>query len=390
MSTSQFIRILGRWCRTFKHQPWLMSVIAVLVVAPATHAGSDPNDTAKTDTASDVPESRRFTPPLLNGTSIDGNDPRYGLLTPIPENGNVPPIIDDSGKLTKQQQQYRARVREYRQQIRTIRHEHFGAMRVNDIRQAGIERLQEFTDHAAFRVLIEELGDEADDVLLALLDHFQRQGDAGQGALAYVAIKHDDPAIRNEAIRRMTTPPPAPVMYLLDQGIRHDNEHIANRAAWLANELDVTELVPLLIINQTRRQPMQQHESRGPYVFVGTQRAYVRTVVPVVGGGSSGYAPIVSTITDGVAMRVDGSAAVIYRTGVHQSLVAITSRTVSQSTSHLGYDRSKWIRWYNTSFLPAVNKQRRLRQLAEPAAPDAESRSGDLSSPSNSGDGADS
>ncbi|MHC4109274.1 MAG: hypothetical protein ACYSTY_14435, partial [Planctomycetota bacterium] len=84
-------------------------------------------------------------------------DPRYGLLTPLPETGGVPPIVELLHGPTAAELAHRARVRQYAKQIRVIRHKYLGRKKVESIRAEGIEQLREFTDPAAFRPLIEEL-----------------------------------------------------------------------------------------------------------------------------------------------------------------------------------------------------------------------------------------
>ena len=171
------------------------------------------------EAAHDVPQSRHFAPHLHASDEFTADDPRYGLLTPIPEDGYIPPSVRLVEQQSEAQRAYRAKMRGYRQQIRRIRHEHFGEMRVAEIRREGLDRIRQFTDPAAFAVLIEELSDQNDDVVLGVLDHFQSQGEAGQGALARVALAHDDDAIRNEATRRLDTPPAAPVLFQLDRAL---------------------------------------------------------------------------------------------------------------------------------------------------------------------------
>ena len=84
-------------------------------------------------------------------------DPRYGLLTPIPDRGAVPPIVELALTPTPETLAFRARSREYAMQIRRIRHKHLGTIRVDEIRAEGIARLRELTDSAAFQPLIDEL-----------------------------------------------------------------------------------------------------------------------------------------------------------------------------------------------------------------------------------------
>ena len=129
-----------------------------------------------------------------------------GLRTPIPETGGLPPIYSKLYEMTAEELRHRAAAREYGRQIRQIRHKHFGSLKAEKIRKQGLEQLAEFTDPAAFAPMIKELQQDQDDVRLAMLDHFAKQGDEGQAALAWVVLFDKDAAIRNEALRRRPTP----------------------------------------------------------------------------------------------------------------------------------------------------------------------------------------
>ncbi len=91
------------------------------------------------------------------GKAWTQDDPRYGLLTPIPDRGAVPPIVEMLDGFSARQLQYRARVRDYKKQIRLICHTYLGNKRAETVRAEGIARLREFTDPAAFKPLITEL-----------------------------------------------------------------------------------------------------------------------------------------------------------------------------------------------------------------------------------------
>ena len=121
-------------------------------------------------------------------TGSADHDPRYGILSPIPDRGGVPPIVDMLTSPSEGQLAFRARSRQFTQQIRAIRHKYLGKIRVLSLRAQGLAQLREFTDPAALMPLIRELTGEADDVRLGVLDHFAALGDDGQAALAWLAI----------------------------------------------------------------------------------------------------------------------------------------------------------------------------------------------------------
>ncbi len=299
-------------------------------------------------------------------TAAAQHDPRYGILSPIPDRGPVPPIVDMLTRPSEGQLAFRARSRQFTRQIRAIRHEYLGKVKVPPVRAQGLAELREFTDPAAFMPLIRELTGEADDVRLGLLDHFATLGDDGQAALAWVAIYDHDPAIRHEALTRMVSPAGPPVLNVLDQALRQHRHQIANNAGFVAGALNALETIPLLIFAQATADPV---DSQGDlaWIAIATQTAYVQRIEAVVGDGAGGFRPILGIITEGVILRVVDAVAINYRTEIHRSLVAMTTNDWGQSTEHLGYDMGRWREWYNGDYLPLKREQARLARLAAQA-----------------------
>ena len=207
----------------------------------------------------------------LLATTATAQEAGVDRLTPLPNHGAVPAIVDLRGGPSEEELAYRARARRYTQQIRAIRHKHFRSIKVPEIRAAGIEQLAEFVDPAAFRPMLEELAREQDDVRFAVLDHFADQGDAGQGALAWVAIHDEGETLRNEAIRRMVSPPSEPVLRVLDQSLRSPTHGVANHAGALAGALGAVEAIPLLIFAQATRDPYPSDEGDLAWIAIQTQ-----------------------------------------------------------------------------------------------------------------------
>ena len=303
-------------------------------------------------------------------------DPRYGLLTPLPESGNLPAIYDLLYGPTPEELEFRARSRDYARQIRIIRSRHFGSMRDEKIRDAGLAELREFTDPAAFRPMFEELAGERDEIRLAVLDHFAAQGEYGQAALAWVATfaaseeKGDEraSALRNEAVSRMIEPLPPPVLQVLDQALRHSKHTVANNAGAVAGALNVVQAIPLMIFAQVRQDRVEEQGDLA-WILIGTQQLFVVDLEPVVGNGVVAFEPVIATVTEGVILRVIDAVAVSYRTAVHRSLVAMTTHEFGRSTEHLAYDPAKWWTWYNDEFVPHMQKKLEIARLAEEPKP---------------------
>ncbi len=302
-------------------------------------------------------------------TAAAPHDPRYGILSPIPDRGGVPPIVDMLTHPSDGQLALRARSRQFTQQIRAIRHEYLGKIKIPPIRAQGLAELREFTDPAAFMPLIRELTGEADDVRLGLLDHFATLGDDAQAALGWLAIYDHDLAIRHEALTRMVSPAGLPVLNVLDQALRHHRHEIANNAGFVAGALNALQTIPLLIFAQATADPV---DSQGDlaWIAIQTQTAYVQRIEAVVGSGAGGFRPILGIITEGVILRVVDAVAINYRTEINRSLVAMTTNDWGQSTEYLGYDMSRWRTWYNEDYLPWKREQARLARLAAPAEAD--------------------
>jgi len=293
------------------------------------------------------------------------------LLTPIPETG-VAPIYSKMYDLTAEQIAVRAKVRDYARQINKIRHKYFGAVKVPEIREQGIELLKEFVDPAAFRSMIEELAREADDVRLAMLDHFAMQGAEGQAALGWVAIYDKDAAIRNEALKRMISPADDPVKYLLNKAMRTKDHDVVCAAATVAGALNVIESIPLLIFAQaTSTSAPAEGQGDLAWIAIQTQRAYVQNLIPIVGDSSAAFQPVIGVVSEGSVLRVVDAVVIEYRTPVHDSLVAMTTHDWGQPTEYLSYNIQAWWDWYNTQYVPYKNEQAQKAALSgpPPAAP---------------------
>ena len=286
-------------------------------------------------------------------------DPRYGLLAPIPDRGGVPPIVEIATRPTAQELDFRRRGREHARQIRRIRHEYLGDMRAVEFRSRGIDELRGFTDPAAFGPLIEVLAAEKDDVRLAMLEHFAGQGDDGQAALAVMAIHDPSEAYRHEAMRRMISPASPPVLRVLDTGLRSIRHDIANHAGTLAGSLKALQAIPLLIFAQATQDPFDEPGDLA-WIAVATQRAFVAGIEPIVGSGAGAFRPIPGIVQEGAILRIVDAVVIFYRTEIHRVLVMMTTDDWGRSTAHLGYDMNAWWHWYNEQYVPDRNARAAL------------------------------
>ncbi len=305
-----------------------------------------------------------------------------GPWAPLPPSGQVPPIFEPRDVPRDSELTARATVREYERQLRQIRYRHFHRKRSAELRAEGIRQLQEFTDPAAFAPMIEVFAKDEDEIRLAMLEHFARQGEAGQAALAFVAISIDDAALAHEAELRMTKPAGAMVLAVLDQALRSRKHSVANAAASLAGSLDLLEAIPLLIFAQATTTPTGEGETGDlAWIAIETQRAYVQAVTPVVGSGGAAFAPVIGVVSEGSVLRIQDAVVITYRTIVHQVLVTMTSRDWGESTAHLDYDIDGWWRWYNGVYVPFKNEQAKLAELSQDATAQSGEPQGDAATP---------
>ncbi|MDA1008155.1 MAG: hypothetical protein O2800_04000 [Planctomycetota bacterium] len=304
--------------------------------------------------------------------------PALGLdeIAPLPSRGAVPPIysvkteciqaptlmdVDPTGVNGD-----RAEVvpiagfdaHAFRLEVRKLKNRQFGQKQNDALRTDGLMQLREMSDWRGFQILHEELMKESDDVRLALLDHYRQHNEAGQAALAWVAVHDGDAAIRNEATTRIDRPAVNEVLAVLDGALRSRNHRIVNNAGILAGALTALPAIPLLIFAQMARDPVEQQGDLA-WIAIGTQTTYVSNLIPVTGNGSGGFQPVIGTILEGVVLRVTDAVAYTYRGGVHNSLVAMTTLDSGQSTAGLGWDMTAWARWYNDEYVPFKQAQAR-------------------------------
>jgi hypothetical protein len=287
-----------------------------------------------------------------------------GILAPIPDRGAVPPIVAPAPRPPEAERAYRARVRQCAKHIRRIRHEYLGKIKVPGLREEGIAELRKLQDPAAFGPLVEELRREQDDVRLAVLDHLAGRGDQGQAALARVAIYDQNPEIRRKAVQRLVAPASKPVLRVLDEGLRSPVHDIANNAGIVAGATFALESIPLLIFAQATEDPVE-NEGDLAWIAVGTQRAFVAGIEPVVGEGAGAFRPIPGILQEGVILRVVDAVAIFYRTEIHYVLVRMTTADWGQPTDHLAYDMKAWWHWYNDEYVPFKNRQLAEARMAD-------------------------
>jgi hypothetical protein len=285
--------------------------------------------------------------------SVGSDPPR-----PLPRSGAVPPITSGQPPFPTSGH---PDLDVWRERIEELKRRHFGSNRNRALREEGLAELGRITDHLAFQPMIEVLAGEDDEVLLTMLEHFARQGEAGQAALAWVAINGASRSLRYEATLRIGIPAVRPVLVLLDRALRQTRHDVITNAAILANALDVFEAIPLLMFNQVTRDDYSGGRELAS-IAVGTQTSYVQDIVPVVGNSVGAVKPIIGTITEGTFLTIEGPNVLVYRTEVHSALLNLAARDWGRPTEHLGWDMSLWWSWYNEEYVPHRVERARERR----------------------------
>lgn len=317
-----------------------------------------------------------FTPPSTGvsesaaadsvGSSENSNTPST-LLRPLPSRGGVPRMERADPSLTAARLSSSSASRRAKDEIRSIRRRWLGSRRDPEMRAEGLARLGEFTEPTALLPMHELLREEDDDVRLAMLDHFESLGSPGQAALAFVAIRDPDAALRGEAMRRLQRPADPGALAMLDEALRERRHEIVNRAGLVAGHLQALEAIPHLIFAQVAADEVPASGDLA-WIAIGSQISYVADLVPVVGNNVGAFQPVVGTIMEGVVLQVQDAVAISYRTDVHRSLVAMTTYDFGEPTDFLGYDPARWHAWFNEVYVPRniekVVAERAIRDAA--------------------------
>ena len=305
--------------------------------------------------------------------------PSMSLTTPqpIPNNFEISPIVsvpetDEAILLAN-----RRRVLALKQQIRALRYKYFSSNASAELKAQGIQQITLMTDPLALAPLAEELAPCDAEVQQALITHLANQGIPGQIELARIAIYGDDASFDESAALALTEPVSPPVIQILEDALRSRAHQPANVAAYLANTLNVTELIPLLITAQVMTSGDQNAGTATAggqgdiaQIAIVTQRAYVSGLIPVVGDNAGAFQPVVSILNEGVVMRVLDAVVIEYRTVVNDSLIAMTNAIPGIQAPECQWDLNCWQAWYNDSYLPNL-----VTALPSPGSPNPPSTS---------------
>jgi hypothetical protein len=329
------------------------------------------------------------------GECTDGtrarSDPSHPSANADPDSRRDQAEVDESIRQAFIQQQ-KQRV-ETERRLNKLRAQHFGSMRNEQIRQAGILKLQEETDPAVFPSLVKVYRKEREDVLRALCQHWRNQKtDEADATLTWIAVFDEREEFRTFAAQALKqrmerdTDPEGEVRVNVGQRVSsviatafkpgHSSESQQNAAAELAAELKLIQAIPALIQAQVQGTTAAISPPRGDtgtalgYIIVGQQQSFVADLQPIVADSAVGFDPQLSVVTDGTVLRVIDAAVITYRTEINRALVRLSSDAWGRSTAHLGWDQRGWAKWYLDEFLPSQQaKAESTPVLQDPDSP---------------------
>lgn len=200
----------------------------------------------------------------------------------------------------------------------------------------------------------------------ALFTAMARDAEFGQPRLVVLAVTTDDP-IGTRAADALPKSLSAAALAEVARQLGSSRELHVNRAAALASAHAAAELIPALVTAQYAP-PRAQQKGDEAWIAIGKTIHYVQNVIPIVGGASTSFQPVIGTVYEGSLLRVMESKVDIFRTEVHDSLAAVIEETTGHPAPPLGYDRDRWMVWYRDEFPKLAEAHRAAREDAATAA----------------------
>ncbi len=302
-----------------------------------------------------------------------------GGIVVIPNDPMLNPDSPEARAYAAVQRERRALERE----LRLIKRDHFGAVRVAEKREIGIRKLRAYTSSPAVMAMIDVFDDEEDDVRESVLDHFSTlDPEIGLTALAWEAVRDDDAWYRGratellaqgideraaeiasqeagddegaEAITRDPVPPT--VRGIIADALQSTNDDLAIAASDVTRALKLYELIPLMATAQVAQRPAGSQGNRDGdlgWIMIGQQTAFVADLQPVVANNAVAFDPQIGVVSDGVLLRISDAVVTAVRTPVHRNLVGMTTDAWGRPTGFMGYDPDAWRNWYDKEFVPS-------------------------------------
>jgi hypothetical protein len=199
----------------------------------------------------------------------------------------------------------------------------------------------------------------------ALFSAMARDREFGQPRLVALAVTADDP-IGTRASDALPKTLSTAALAEIARQLGSSRELHVNRAAALASAHAAAELIPALVSAQYAP-PRAQQKGDEAWIAIGKTVHYVQNVIPIVGGASTSFQPVIGTVYEGSLLRVMESKVEIFRTEVHDSLAAVIEETTGQPAPPFGYDSDRWMVWYRDEFPLLAEAHRVAREDAATA-----------------------
>jgi hypothetical protein len=257
-------------------------------------------------------------------------------------------------------------------ELKKLRMKYFGTIKNTEIRQAGMQKLRQYTDPMIFPALMSVFAHEDQDVRSAILDHLAAQEtEQADGSLAWGAIFDEDKWFRHEAAVRLGKRVeklgaiPDRVKWLEGDALKRDDDSVVVAAGELAGVIKLYEAIPLLIQAQAQGTQTVGTGTGGnsdagalAYIVVAQQQSFVANLTPVVGQSAVAFDPQIGVLTTGTVMRVIDAVVVTYHTEIHTTLIGLASAAWGgRDTAYLGWDQPKWRDWYAKELTPYLAAQ---------------------------------
>lgn len=249
-------------------------------------------------------------------------------------------------------------------ELKKLRFDYFRTPKGDQARAEGIEKIKGYTDPIIFPAMIEIFRTEGMDVRQAVMDHLAAQKhDAGDAALAWIAVYDKDEAMRGSARERLMSNTQAnegkvsdAVKIVIYSGLTKGSDDEMVAAARAGNVLNIAEAIPWLINTQAGGQVAQAGDNAAnhqlAWIMVARQVAFVSDLTPVVGPSAVAFDPQLSVVNEGTLLRVIDAVVVTYHIDINRELVDLSSRLYGQSTRELGWNLPGWRDWYTKDFKP--------------------------------------
>lgn len=247
--------------------------------------------------------------------------------------------------------------------LQQIRHRYFRDVSAEKARKQGLDRLREMAKETVALPLIVETFQHEDRKtrleIMTMLASMKTQ--PTDSTVAWMALTDTDAELRQAAAtliadrtKESNGEVPIGAQWAIAGALDSSDNALVSAAANMALNLRLIDAIPSMIAAQVSN-PNAGAPGAGAIgqISIVTQRAFVSDLTPVVGNSAVGFDPQLSTVSEGVVLRVFDAYVITYRTEVHSALVALSTQAMDgQSTAQLGYDQAAWKTWYESTYLP--------------------------------------